>query len=84
VADDDLSSLADRPGWEVDGAIARYVPVPDGWRARVTRTIRPERSYHRLHVAIIDPGGQARRAFLVTLVGEAVRVAEAQVDARNR
>jgi len=80
---EEFADLADRPGWQLDGTGAVYAPTANGWRARINRTIVPGRSYHRLHVAVIDPAGHARHVVLLNQLSEARRVAEAQVNARN-
>ena len=84
VADDeDVTTLGDQPGWVVTGTVATYRPDPNGWLARVVHVLVPGRTYHRLHVAVIDPGGTARYSTAVGTISHARQVAEQQVRARN-
>jgi hypothetical protein len=84
VPDEDVSVLAQRPGWVVTGTVATYRPDPDGWLARIVHTLVPGRTYHRLHVAVLDSGGSARYCTAVGSVDEACQVAEAHVPNRHR
>jgi hypothetical protein len=83
MVDEDVTVLADQPGWVVTGTVATYRPDPDGWLARIVHALVPGRTYHRMHVAVIDPTGVARHTVAVGTVGHARQVAEQQVRFRN-
>lgn len=83
VVDEDLAQLATVAGWTVDGRVAVFHPDPGGWRATVRVTREAGRHYDRLHIAVVDPANRAQFTTWASSVGEAQRVAEAQVRARN-
>jgi hypothetical protein len=84
VADDDLSVLADRPGWTVEGVRAMYRLAPGGWFARVSRMKLPSRASERFHVALVSPAGVAQHTRFAVMVGEARRVAEGWIRGEHQ
>lgn len=82
-AEDDITVLADLPGWVVTGTVATFRPVPAGWLARVVLTLVPGRTYSRMHIAVVHPDGVVRYTSAATTVAEARRIAERQVRGRN-
>jgi hypothetical protein len=84
VADEDIGVLADAPSWTVTGPVATYRPVPDGWLARIRRTVVPGRAYEVWHVSLVDPRGIAQYTRTANLLGEARRMAEGLVRGQNR
>ena len=83
VAGDDLSVLTERPGWTVVEDLAIFRPDPEGWYARVARMQRPGRAVDRFHIALISPAGVALYVQFASMVGEARRVAEGWVNAKQ-
>ena len=83
MADDDLSVLADRPGWVVEEERATYRPVPGGWFARVSQVKLPSRASERFHIALVSPAGVAQHTQFAGMVGEARRVAEGWVRGKH-
>lgn len=83
VPTEDIQTLADRPGWTVDGKVATYAPVEGGWSARVTRVRVAGHTYERWHIAIRDRHGVARHVLHASMLGEAIRLAEQSVRGRN-
>ena len=83
VAGDDLSVLTERHGWTVVEELAIFRPDPEGWYARVARMQRPGRAVDRYHVALISPAGVALYVQFASMVGEARRVAEGWVHAKQ-
>jgi hypothetical protein len=81
---DELDTLAERPSWTVTAGVATYQPQPDAWRASVRAVRVPGRAGDRWHVAIIDPTSMARYTTTASTIGEAARVAEANVRGRNQ
>ena len=83
MADDDLSVLADRPGWTVEDERATYKPAPGGWFARVSHVKLPSRASERFHDALVSPAGAAQHTQFAVTVGEARRVAEGWVRGKQ-
>src|SRR5690349_22799497 len=54
------ASLGERRGWTADEVVAIYEPEPGGWTARVRWVQMVGHTYHRFHVAVIDPNGHER------------------------
>jgi hypothetical protein len=79
---EEIQTLADRPGWTIDGNVATYAPRPGAWTAKV-RVTQPDKYHATLHVAIIDASGNARSVSYAGRLDEAVRVAEGSARALN-
>lgn len=80
MADLELSSLPERPGWDFDGTVARFTS-DNGWYSTVRRALQPGRSYERVHVCLCDPSGRAVATTWCSTTLEAVRIAEARTRA---
>jgi hypothetical protein len=80
---DFADAVANRPGWTIENTVALFRQSPDGWSARVSYTRTRGRSYERLHIAIVDLANVARYTTFASTIGEAIRVAEAQVRGRS-
>ena len=78
--DDELQTVAERPGWTVAGEVATYQPNPGGWRARVQLVPVPGHRYSRWHIAVINPAGFAAFTKSATTLSYAVTLAERYVD----
>jgi hypothetical protein len=84
VADDDLTGLAERPGWTVeDNQRAMYAPLEGGRYARVSRPVLHNRASERFQVALVSPAGVAKWTQFALMVGEARRVAEGWVRGKH-
>ncbi len=83
VADEDVASLAELPGWTVDGPAAVYRPVEGGWSATVRLVDVIGHAYKAWHVALVDPRNRVQFTRRVSRLEEARRVAEGMVRAQN-
>jgi hypothetical protein len=83
VAEEDVATLAELPGWTVHGAVATYRLNDDSWVARVRRVTVFGKAHHASFVSIIDPTGTARYTVSARLLGYARQVAEGQVRTRS-
>ena len=89
AADDEIQTLASRPGWTVDleRELALYLPNEVGWSAKLRRvrggTGKGYDRYDRWHVAVVDPMGVCRQAKPFTYLSDALRFAEGRVNAEN-
>jgi hypothetical protein len=84
MADEDVSVLADEPGWTVTGIVAVYEPTPGGWRARVVRTVVSGRTYFRYHIALVAPDAIARHTTTANGIDQARIIAERQAGSSFR
>jgi hypothetical protein len=83
VADEDVTALAGRPGWTVDGPRATYRLSPTSWSAMVRRVIPVGHTYSVWFVAVVDASGQARYTKTASRLVDAMVIAERQVRGRS-
>jgi hypothetical protein len=83
VVEEDIATLAQLPGWTVEGPIATYRVGDTGWTATIRRVTVFGKAHNAWFCSIIDPTGVARYTLSAQLLGYARQVAETQVRGRS-